>query len=116
MICNNIDVIFQRNFQIENKKLEWNAQSRIGSLHNAKHKAGGGDKKVLINAVRGIHYCTKKCYFSPKNNTFACNNMDRNIGDILQGLDVSCKYVDCAILNLNTFLKVCYFRFFFHDG
>ena len=32
--------------QIESKKLEWNVTSRVGSLDNARHKAGGGEKKV----------------------------------------------------------------------
>ena len=32
--------------QIEDKKLEWKAASLVGSLDNAKHRAGGGAKKV----------------------------------------------------------------------
>lgn len=32
--------------QIQQKKLVWNAQSKIGSLENTTHKAGGGDKKI----------------------------------------------------------------------
>lgn len=32
--------------QIENNKLEWNAEAKIGSLDNAQHKPAGGDKKV----------------------------------------------------------------------
>ena len=35
-------------FQIENRKLEWNTSSKVGSLHNAKHKAGGGNVKVSL--------------------------------------------------------------------
>ncbi len=27
-------------------KLQWNAKSKIGSLENATHKPGGGDKKI----------------------------------------------------------------------
>ena len=42
-------------FQIENKKLEWKAESKIGSLDNAAHKPGGGEKKVindkLVNSI-----------------------------------------------------------------
>ncbi len=34
------------NFQIESKKLDWKVQSKVGSLDNAQHKAGGGVKKV----------------------------------------------------------------------
>lgn len=34
-------------FQIISNKLQWNARSKIGSLENANHKPGGGDKKVL---------------------------------------------------------------------
>ncbi len=33
-------------FQIESQKVEWKVQSRVGSMDNARHKAGGGDKKV----------------------------------------------------------------------
>lgn len=32
--------------QIPTQKLNWNAQSKIGSLDNATHKAGGGQVKV----------------------------------------------------------------------
>ena len=32
--------------QIETQKLDWNVESKCGSLDNAGHKAGGGDKKV----------------------------------------------------------------------
>ena len=32
--------------KIESKKLEWNVQSKVGSLDNATHTPGGGDKKV----------------------------------------------------------------------
>ena len=32
--------------QIETQKLEWKTTSRVGSLDNATHKPGGGDKKV----------------------------------------------------------------------
>ena len=34
------------NNQIENHKLDWNVESRVGSLDNASHKPGGGEKKV----------------------------------------------------------------------
>lgn len=27
--------------------MQWNAKSKIGSLDNANHKPGGGDKKIL---------------------------------------------------------------------
>lgn len=43
------------NLQIENQKLNWAASSRVGSLDNAKHKAGGGEKKV--NSRRDIDHC-----------------------------------------------------------
>lgn len=33
-------------FQITQVKLTWNAKSKIGSLDNAAHKPGGGDKKI----------------------------------------------------------------------
>ena len=32
--------------QIENRKLNWNAQSKIKSLENHSHRPGGGDKKI----------------------------------------------------------------------
>ena len=32
--------------QIENRKLNWNTESRIRSLDNHSHKPGGGDKKI----------------------------------------------------------------------
>jgi len=32
--------------QIENKKLEWKAESKVGSMDNARHKPGGGEKRV----------------------------------------------------------------------
>lgn len=34
-------------FQIISNKLQWSAKSKIGSLENASHKPGGGDKKIL---------------------------------------------------------------------
>ncbi|CAL4125559.1 unnamed protein product, partial [Meganyctiphanes norvegica] len=36
-------------FQIENKKLDFKdkAASKVGSLNNVKHKAGGGEKKIF---------------------------------------------------------------------
>lgn len=33
--------------QIENQKLEFKAQSKVGSLNNVKHKPGGGDIKIF---------------------------------------------------------------------
>ena len=37
-------------FQIETHKLEFKetAQSKVGSKDNITHKAGGGDKKVMV--------------------------------------------------------------------
>ena len=32
--------------QIESHKLEWNVESKVGSLDKADYKPGGGDKKV----------------------------------------------------------------------
>jgi len=32
--------------QIENRKLEWNTGSRVGSLDYFNHRPGGGDKKI----------------------------------------------------------------------
>lgn len=33
--------------QIENQKLEFKAQSKVGSLDNVKHRPGGGDIKIF---------------------------------------------------------------------
>lgn len=33
--------------QIENQKLDFKAQSKIGSLENVKHRPGGGDIKIF---------------------------------------------------------------------
>lgn len=35
-------------FQILSQKLEWKAESKIGSLSNVNHKPAGGDVKVRI--------------------------------------------------------------------
>lgn len=32
--------------QIQSVKLQWNAKPKVGSLDNAAHKPGGGDKKI----------------------------------------------------------------------
>ena len=37
-------------YQIHTQKLEWKAESKIGSLDNATHKAGGGTK--MVNRTR----------------------------------------------------------------
>ncbi len=42
-----VSFIFVLCVQIENRKLDWKVESRIGSLDNAQHKPGGGDKKVF---------------------------------------------------------------------
>lgn len=33
--------------QIENQKLDFKAQSKVGSMDNVKHKPGGGDIKIF---------------------------------------------------------------------
>jgi len=35
--------------KIENRKLEWNTQSKVGSVNNIKHKPGGGNVKIYNN-------------------------------------------------------------------
>ena len=35
--------------QIESKKLDWHVGSKVGSLDNAQHKPGGGEKKVKLD-------------------------------------------------------------------
>ena len=42
--------------QIENRKVEWNAGSKVGSKNNIKHKPGGGNVQV-----QGVQ---EKCFFS----------------------------------------------------
>ena len=37
--------------QIQTVKLQWNARSKIGSLENANHKPGGGDKKIETKKI-----------------------------------------------------------------
>lgn len=41
--------LYSAPFQIENKKLDFKdkAASKVGSLNNVTHKAGGGDKKIF---------------------------------------------------------------------
>ncbi|KAI3415943.1 hypothetical protein GPALN_005505 [Globodera pallida] len=38
--------------KIPSQKLEWKAQSKVGSLENAKHKAAGGNLKIFNEPVR----------------------------------------------------------------
>lgn len=38
---------------MENKKLEWKAQSKVGSLDNVKHKPGGGTVKIFDEKYAG---------------------------------------------------------------
>ena len=41
--------------QIEQRKLEWKAQPKVGSLENAQHTPGGGEKKVTME-TRTVNY------------------------------------------------------------
>ena len=34
--------------QIETQKVDWQAESKVGSMDQIGHQAGGGDKKVQI--------------------------------------------------------------------
>ena len=50
--------------QIEQHKLEWNVSSKVGSLDNAAHKAGGGTKKVWSGCHDNpVFTSTRKYYF-----------------------------------------------------
>lgn len=40
------EIRHKNNKQILSTKLQWNAKPKIGSLDNAHHKPGGGDKKI----------------------------------------------------------------------
>lgn len=44
--------------QIETHKLEWKVESRVGSLENANHRAGGGDKQVS-NPSQCLQVCLR---------------------------------------------------------
>jgi microtubule-associated protein tau len=37
--------------QVESQKLEFKAESKVGSLANVKHKPGGGDVKIFDDKV-----------------------------------------------------------------
>ena len=41
-------------FQVETQKLDWKAKSKIGSMDNANHHAGGGERKVCTPCVISI--------------------------------------------------------------
>ena len=41
--------------RIENQRLEWNVESRVGSTKNIKHRAGGGNVKVYCFKVIDCH-------------------------------------------------------------
>lgn len=47
MFLNNLTNLNKIGFQIESQKLEFKAQSKIGSLDNVKHKPGGGEVKIF---------------------------------------------------------------------
>ncbi len=49
-----VSFIFVLCVQIENRKLDWKVESRIGSLDNAQHKPGGGDKKVFLIKKKSV--------------------------------------------------------------
>ena len=40
--------------KIENRKLEWNVESKVGSTKNITHKAGGGRIKVARSSIRSL--------------------------------------------------------------
>lgn len=45
--CNQLHLRFSKDlFQITQVKLQWNAKPKVGSLDNATHKPGGGEKKI----------------------------------------------------------------------
>lgn len=61
------------NSQIPSTKLQWNAKSKIGSLDNASHKPGGGDKKILTIKNNFSENAKPKVGSKPTNNN---NNGD----------------------------------------
>ena len=54
--------------KIEQHKLDWNVDSKIGSLDNADHKPGGGVKKVtsthFIHHLLNLHVLCAFCCLS----------------------------------------------------
>ena len=62
-------------FQIENRKIQLNVQSKVGSLDNVKHRPGGGDKKVFndidylkqVNEMPGAQLMVKSTSGAPSN-------------------------------------------------
>ena len=51
-------------WQIEDRKLDWAAESKVGSLDNVKHKPGGGDKKVTTVTIVAPGVVKIKCISS----------------------------------------------------
>ena len=51
-------------YQIETARLDLKAESKIGSMDHVHHKAGGGDKEVLMKKKKGKMqcYCTMDLY------------------------------------------------------
>ena len=57
--------------QIRDDKLDWDVSSRIRSLENVKHKAGGGDKKIFddkeylrLQIIVAAHFCWQVEFWS----------------------------------------------------
>ena len=67
--------VFTICFQIENRKIQLNVQSKVGSLDNVKHRPGGGDKKVFndveylkqMNETPGAQLMVKSSSAAPSN-------------------------------------------------
>ena len=55
-----LNIHWNQNIQVETQKLEWTADSRIGSLENADHKPLGGDVKVCFQHLLMIHFVKTK--------------------------------------------------------
>ena len=67
--------VFTICLQIENRKIQLNVQSKVGSLDNVKHRPGGGDKKVFndveylkqMNETPGAQLMVKSSSAAPSN-------------------------------------------------
>ena len=66
-MLNNINYCFLFQFRkIETRKLEWSTESKIGSLENAAHIPGGGNKKVQV-----FLFCGLTCTCTSHTGTYA---------------------------------------------
>ena len=56
--------------QIVSHKLEWKGESRVGSLENATHKAGGGNVKVREAMITTRNHPNPIALFAPHEHNY----------------------------------------------